>query len=92
MEEERGKEHKFLTSSTNFPSDQKIYGYVCEMQENSWGIINGENYVASLSQEHGIVKASSDFFHRIQIGDLVAVLPAHSCLATNLMKDDLMIV
>ena len=72
--------------------DQKVYGYVCEMQENSWGTINGENYVDSLSQEHGIVKASSDFFHRIQIGDLVAVLPAHSCLATNLMKEDLMIV
>jgi D-serine deaminase-like pyridoxal phosphate-dependent protein len=72
--------------------DQKIYGYVCEMQENSWGTIDTENYVASLSQEHGIVKASSDFFNRIQIGDLVAVLPAHSCLAMNLMKDDLMIV
>jgi D-serine deaminase-like pyridoxal phosphate-dependent protein len=72
--------------------DQKIYGYVCEMQENSWGTIDSKNYVASLSQEHGIIKASSDFFHRIQIGDLVAVLPAHSCLAMNLMKDDLMIV
>jgi D-serine deaminase-like pyridoxal phosphate-dependent protein len=72
--------------------DQKVYGYVCELQENNWGPINTENYLASLSQEHGIIKASPDFFQRIQIGDLVAVLPAHSCLAMNLMKDDLMII
>jgi D-serine deaminase-like pyridoxal phosphate-dependent protein len=72
--------------------DQKVYGYVCELQENNWGPINTENYLVSLSQEHGIIKTSPDFFQRIQIGDLVAVLPAHSCLAMNLMKDDLMII
>lgn len=72
--------------------DQKVYGYVCELQENNWEPINTENYLASLSQEHGIIKAAPDFFQRIQIGDLVAVLPAHSCLAMNLMKDDLMII
>jgi len=81
--------------SKDYISDEhheKVYGYVCELQENNWGPINRENYLASISQEHGIVKATTDFFHRIQIGDLVAVLPAHSCLAMNLMKNDLMII
>jgi len=81
--------------SKDYISDEhheKVYGYVCELQGNIWGSIERENYLASISQEHGIVKASPNFFHRIQIGDLVAVLPAHSCLAMNLMKDDLMII
>lgn len=67
-------------------SGRKIFGYAVELNENGWGKINKERYVSSLSQEHGIVNADDNFFRKIKIGDLLAVLPVHSCLTVNLMK------
>ena len=49
-------------------------------------------YIKSLSQEHGIVKCEHDFFDKIQIGDLIGVIPIHSCLTANLMKSATQIV
>ena len=65
---------------------RKIFGYAVELNENGWGRINKERYVSSLSQEHGILKADSEFFRKTKIGDLIAVLPVHACLTVNLMK------
>nr|NHJ86257.1 alanine racemase [Asgard group archaeon] len=39
-----------------------------------------------LSQEHGIVHCPRNYFADIKIGDLLYVLPVHSCLTANLMK------
>jgi D-serine deaminase-like pyridoxal phosphate-dependent protein len=41
--------------------------------------------VASLSQEHGIVQAEKELFDRVQVGDLLMVVPVHSCLTANLL-------
>jgi D-serine deaminase-like pyridoxal phosphate-dependent protein len=49
-------------------------------------------YLKSLSQEHGIVKCKNDFFDKTQIGDLIGVIPIHSCLTANLMKNATQIV
>ncbi len=66
---------------------RKMFGYATELIEDGWGTINEENYVSKLSQEHGIIRAEKDFFDRINIGDLIAILPVHSCLTVNLMKE-----
>lgn len=42
--------------------------------------------VISLSQEHGIVRASEALFEQVQIGDVLMILPVHSCLAANLLR------
>jgi D-serine deaminase-like pyridoxal phosphate-dependent protein len=44
------------------------------------------NFIRSLSQEHGIVECTNDFFNRISIGDIIDIYPIHSCLTANLMK------
>jgi len=44
------------------------------------------NFIRSLSQEHGIVGCTNDFFNRISIGDIINIYPIHSCLTANLMK------
>ena len=44
------------------------------------------NYLASVSQEHGIVKCSEAFFNSINTGDLINIYPIHSCLTANLMQ------
>ncbi len=43
-------------------------------------------YVASLSQEHGVIRASDELLARARIGDLLMVLPVHSCLTADLLK------
>ena len=43
------------------------------------------NYLARLSQEHGILKVAQNQFKNFNIGDLVEIIPVHSCLTANLM-------
>lgn len=38
----------------------------------------------SLSQEHGIIAASEEFLSQLKIGDLVDIIPVHSCMAADL--------
>ncbi|MEM9895078.1 MAG: alanine racemase [Bacteroidota bacterium] len=40
--------------------------------------------VVRLSQEHGIINASKEVMKTLKIGDLVGVLPVHSCLTADL--------
>jgi D-serine deaminase-like pyridoxal phosphate-dependent protein len=70
---------------------QKIFGYLAPWDGKAWGPIIPDSRVSALSQEHGIIKASPDFFRQIRVGDLLAVLPVHSCLAMDLMGDFLII-
>ena len=62
-----------------------IYGTVSELSANGWVEPDFQNHVCSLSQEHGIIKASKQLFKKVKIGDLLAILPVHSCLAAQHM-------
>lgn len=68
------------------PDGQKCFGLIVELSENGWQIPEKQNPVISLSQEHGIARVDAPMFDKIKVGDLVAVLPVHSCLTANLMK------
>ena len=41
----------------------------------------------SLSQEHGVVEADPRWAAGLKLGDLVSVLPVHSCLTCNLYAE-----
>ncbi|KAA3658841.1 MAG: alanine racemase [Calditrichaeota bacterium] len=56
-------------------------------EETGWGKIIDETYVRSLSQEHGIIQAGKQLFNQTKIGDLLGILPVHSCLTANLMGE-----
>ena len=60
-----------------------IYGMVAFPEEDKWGIPEKSCYVSSLSQEHGIVKMSENAFKKVQVGDLLCILPVHSCLTAD---------
>ncbi|MBI5218596.1 MAG: alanine racemase [Bacteroidia bacterium] len=64
----------------------KIFGYIAEPEENGWGEIIENTFVKSLSQEHGIIKASDKFFNKVSVGDVLYILPVHSCLTADLMR------
>jgi D-serine deaminase-like pyridoxal phosphate-dependent protein len=43
-------------------------------------------YMDSISQEHGILEHAGELYERTRIGDILQILPVHSCLAANLMR------
>lgn len=67
--------------------DRPIYGYVALLEEDGWGPRLESAYVAALSQEHGLIRADEATLARFQIGDLVVILPVHSCLTVNLLRE-----
>jgi D-serine deaminase-like pyridoxal phosphate-dependent protein len=69
-------------------NNQKIFGLVAlPGQDNQeWGPIIKDTYVSVLTQEHGIIKADNEFIKQINVGDILMILPVHSCLAANLLK------
>ncbi len=62
------------------------FGYVVKLNENGWELPEKKSYIRALSQEHGIIKATDDFYNGIKIGDVVGVLPIHSCMTADCMK------
>lgn len=58
-----------------------IFGYVYFGE--TWDVSNKIGYIKSLSQEHGIVKLEKKV--SLKIGDILNVIPVHSCLAVDKM-------
>ena len=63
-----------------------IYGKIVLLKNNSWTESLKDTCLAKISQEHGIIKTSKEYLEKLKIGDLVGILPVHSCLTVNLMK------
>lgn len=71
---------------------RSIYGYIAFSYENGWRISGLESYVKSLSQEHGVVYLSENDFERLEIGDLLYVIPVHSCLTASCLNNNYHII
>jgi D-serine deaminase-like pyridoxal phosphate-dependent protein len=63
-----------------------IYGIVVEQLGELWGDPIEGMYLKSLSQEHGIVSVPEPVLANYKIGDLLYILPVHSCMTANEMK------
>lgn len=66
---------------------KSIFGLIVKCNEHGWQFIDENAYLVSLSQEHGIVHASNEFIRSLSPGDTLGIIPVHSCLTANLMKD-----
>jgi D-serine deaminase-like pyridoxal phosphate-dependent protein len=64
-----------------------VYGKVVCLGENSWSEAIDGVYVKSLSQEHGVLKVGNAYFEKIKVGDFIGILPIHSCLTVDLMRE-----
>ncbi len=73
------KEHLFNANGS------RMFGQVVTMDGSGWGPPVDGAYVGSLSQDHGVISAPRDLVEKIEVGDLLGVLPVHSCLTANLM-------
>ncbi|MFX0084638.1 MAG: hypothetical protein ACFFAU_03110 [Candidatus Hodarchaeota archaeon] len=66
---------------------RKFFGKVTVLNENGWGESQPGTYVTNLSQEHGIIKMDKKLIKEVHIGDILLILPVHSCLTANLYSD-----
>lgn len=64
---------------------KKLFGQV-EIRSNGHKMLLDErNYLYKLSQEHGVIRTTVQEFHHFNVGDIVDIIPSHSCLTANLM-------
>ncbi|MBC6400611.1 MAG: alanine racemase [Ekhidna sp.] len=59
------------------------FGKVVELTANGWNTSLIGN-VNRISQEHGIIKLSENFISDVKVGDIIGVIPVHSCLAADI--------
>lgn len=77
----------FSKESTTDATGRTIYGAVVEDNGPGWGDIVQHAVLTRLSQEHGIIEAPSEFINRFKPGDIIKIMPVHSCLTANLMRE-----
>ena len=67
--------------------DDKYYGVVVENDgQLGWQKPIEGAFLKKISQEHGTIQAPKDFIEQIQVGDIIKVLPVHSCMTADLLK------
>jgi D-serine deaminase-like pyridoxal phosphate-dependent protein len=75
-------------SKESIPDDRgtRIYGYASSPGDHSWGPADRGAPVLSLSQEHGLIEMGSPRIEETKVGDLLTILPVHSCLTSDLYR------
>ena len=82
-----GAVHLSKDNLVGYFSDELSFGLVALPNKDGWGKIEKDVYVYSLSQEHGIIKAPTEFISNIERGDILYILPIHSCLTANMLRN-----
>jgi len=63
-----------------------VFGRVAKSNGNLWRDVIPNMYLRGLSQEHGVVSVPETEINNYTIGDIIYVLPVHSCMTADLMK------
>jgi len=74
-----------LSKESVFLRGRTIYGLVTQFTAGGWSEPLDDCYVSALSQEHGVIKVSEEAFRSVKPGDLLGILPIHSCLTAQCM-------
>jgi D-serine deaminase-like pyridoxal phosphate-dependent protein len=81
-----GAIHFAKDSITNIDGKQ-LFGRIIVMEGENEILLDERNYLYALSQEHGILRITPKDLHKFVPGKLIEVIPVHSCLTANLMKE-----
>ncbi|MEX2370507.1 MAG: alanine racemase [Bacteroidales bacterium] len=74
---------EFITTE----SEGIIYGRVVERKDGGWGNVIPGLVLSGLSQEHGIITGPAGEIGKYKAGDVIIVLPVHSCLTASLSRN-----
>ncbi|GAA4842051.1 alanine racemase [Algivirga pacifica] len=76
-----------LSKDFIFKTDgSRDYGRIVSLANNGWSSPWEQSYVTALSQEHGIIRTTSELLKQIKVGDLIGIVPIHSCLSVSAMR------
>jgi len=64
---------------------EKNFGELVHLNKSGWQRSATPSHLISLSQEHGIIQASDELMKKISIGDVIGIIPIHSCMTANLL-------
>lgn len=64
-----------------------LFGRIVIEYEGQKILLDEKNYLHGLSQEHGILKITPRDLHYFKPGRLIEIIPVHSCLTANLMRE-----
>lgn len=70
---------------------RRNFGLLALPTDSGWEPLPDRSYVCSLSQEHGVLQMDAADFGRLRVGDLVLVLPVHSCMSADLLKGGVLV-
>jgi len=74
-------------SKDSIEEDRLIhFGRIVANKGNTWGKLIDAVFLSSISQEHGTIQCTPTFFEQTNIGDVIYILPIHSCLTADSMK------
>jgi D-serine deaminase-like pyridoxal phosphate-dependent protein len=74
-----------LSKDTLARTTPASYGLVALPEADGWGEPLPGAYVRGLSQEHGMLHVRPQDLSKFKVGELVCILPAHSCLTAQAM-------
>lgn len=63
------------------------FGIPVLLNERGWSEPIPNCYLRALSQEPGVLACSKRFFQSVNVGDIIGILPVHSCLTADLMRE-----
>jgi D-serine deaminase-like pyridoxal phosphate-dependent protein len=75
-----------LSKDSVIINGQTIYGLPVDILKTGWSAPAEGCYIRKLSQEHGILKVTRAVFDRYNVGDVIGILPVHSCMTMDLMR------
>ena len=75
-----------------YKDGRDYFGLIVRFDDKSWSEPLKSTFLDRISQEHGIIKTDDDSFDSFNIGDLIGILPVHSCLTANLLKGEYLII
>ncbi len=64
-----------------------LFGRVVRLTDKGWTIPATTMTVKSLSQEHGVIRAGDSEIAGLKPGDLLGILPVHSCMTADAMNE-----
>jgi len=68
------------------PDGKPGFGALVRLHEDRIGKVITDCYVDRISQEHGILRVTPEFFEEFHIRDTIGILPVHSCLMVAAMN------
>jgi D-serine deaminase-like pyridoxal phosphate-dependent protein len=69
------------------PGGGENYGRLAVVGDRGWRLVPVEDgWVCGVSQEHGVLRCSTETLRQLRVGDLAFIVPAHACLPANLIR------